>query len=63
MLNRLESGELADGAWAVTRGRFSKGSGEKGREKCRIALQCDWNVSPLMPDKFFASPAQNPRQA
>jgi len=63
MFNRLESGGLVHGAWVVDCDRSPRACGETGREKCRIALQCDWNVSPLAPDKFLASLAQNPRQA
>src|SRR5574338_444093 len=63
MFNRLESSGLVHGAWVVDCHRSPRACGETGREKCRIALQCDWNVSPLAPDKFLASLAQNPRQA
>ena len=35
----------------------------RDEKKCRIALQCDWSVSPSALDKFLASPPQNPRQA
>ena len=62
MFNRLESGGLVHGAWVVDCDCSPRACGG-GTRKCRIALQCDWNISLLTPDKFFASPPQNPRQA
>lgn len=62
MFNRLEAGGLVHGAWWWTAAALRERAAKRDAKKCRIALQCDWNVSPLAPDKFFASPPQNPRQ-
>jgi hypothetical protein len=63
MFNRLESGGLVHGAWVVDSTALRERAARREKVPNRIpAFQRDWNVSPLTPDKFFASPAQNPRQ-
>lgn len=53
MFNRLESGGVVHGAWVVDSTALRERAARGDAKKCRIALQRDWNVSPLTPDNFL----------